>query len=547
MKLVPQLLVVLFLLAAAGDGLPPAIGAAESGSRAPRGVPDLPNLSGFEPSVQAQVRYAHAALLEARARGVASPELAAAYGYVGELLFASDDAAGAEPFLLEAEALAGSDMRWPYYLGQLYRRRADLSSAAKWLDRARQLDPSDLPTLVWLGRIHVDAGQPAAAEEPLTAAVALAPRSAAALSAMGRVALARRDYSRAAAYFEDALAIQPGASALHYAAGMAYQGLSDKARAEAHLRQRGDVDALPPDHLMQQLEALLESPVRYHTLGLAALDNGRWADAEQSFRKGLSLQPADPGLRAALDHGLGTALAMSGDSAAAQALFEQGVQASPAYAKNHYSLGVLDVMAGRDASAVAHLTEAVKYEPGYAQAHLVLGDALRRSGRADAALVHYQEVLRIDARMAEARFGAVLALVRLNRFAEAAAIVNEGVTNHPDDPRFPHALARLLAAAPDMGIRDGRRALSIVETLAKGGVSVEFAETMAMALAEVGRYADAVMWQRRAISSASHQGATAMSRLMTANLDLYERGQPCRTPWRPDELAQSPRRALGRE
>jgi hypothetical protein len=36
---------------------------------------------------------------------------------------------------------------------------------------------------------------------------------------------------------------------------------------------------------------------------------------------------------------------------------------------------------------------------------------------------------------------------------------------HPEQPVFAHALARLLAAAPDDRVRDGRRALELAEEL----------------------------------------------------------------------------------
>src|SRR5207249_3357446 len=157
-----------------------------------------------------------------------------------------------------------------------------------------------------------------------------------------------------------------------------------------------------------------------------------------AFRTGLALHPADPRLRATLGHDLGTALAMSGNLSAAQAQYEEGVRISPAFSKNYYSLGLIAAEAGLDPSAVAYLREAVKHDPDYAAAHVALADTLRRDGQAEDALVEYREVLRIDPHMADARFNSGLALVTLQRFAEAATMFSEGVTSHPGDHRFPH-------------------------------------------------------------------------------------------------------------
>lgn len=504
-------------------------------------VPSLPDLTAFEPSVQEQLRSAHAALVSVSTRRAGSAAEAEAYGRLGSLLLASDDLRNAEQFLLKAQSLSPLDIRWAYYLAHLCRGRGDFAKAAKWFEQARSIRPADLATLVWLGRVYVDAGQPEAAEPILKKALEVAPGSAAALGAMGRAAFARDDYTQAAAYLEGALTVFPGASALQYPLAMAYRGLGDASKAEAHLRKRGDVDVRPEDPLMRELDSLLESPVRSERLGLEALEKGLWADGEQHFRKGIALRPAEPDLRAALSHGLGSALALSGDAAAAQVQFEEGVQASPTYWKNHYDLGVLAAMAGRDASAIAYFTEVVKLEPDYAPAHLMLADTLRRTAQVDASLVEYREVLRIDPKIAEGRFGTAIALVRLDRFADATATLQEGISLHPDDLRFSHALARLLAAAADATVRDGRRALAITESLAKRGMSIELAETTAMALAEIGRYQEAAAWERRAIAAAKSRGATDVARLMAENLGLYERRQPCRTPWRLSDPIYAPR------
>jgi hypothetical protein len=101
---------------------------------------------------------------------------------------------------------------------------------------------------------------------------------------------------------------------------------------------------------------------------------------------------------------------------------------------------------------------------------------------------------------------------------------------------FAHALARLLAAAPEDRVRDGRAALKLVDGLVKGPQSLELAETTAMALAEVGRYKEAVEVQREALTAATSSGLSAAQQRITNNLRLYESGRPCRTPFGDDEL-----------
>ena len=58
---------------------------------------------------------------------------------------------------------------------------------------------------------------------------------------------------------------------------------------------------------------------------------------------------------------------------------------------------------------------------------------------------------------------------------------------------------------------------------------------MAMAMAETGRYDDAVTWQRQAMTIAEQMGRSDLSKRMIDNLTLYEHYRPCRRPWRDDD------------
>jgi hypothetical protein len=101
---------------------------------------------------------------------------------------------------------------------------------------------------------------------------------------------------------------------------------------------------------------------------------------------------------------------------------------------------------------------------------------------------------------------------------------------------FSHALARLLAAAPDDRVRDGRRAMKLVDDLLKQQQSIELGETSAMTLAELGQYKQAAAVQRDVMTAAERAGLRDVVRHMSENLRLYERGQPCRTPFAQDEM-----------
>jgi hypothetical protein len=105
-----------------------------------------------------------------------------------------------------------------------------------------------------------------------------------------------------------------------------------------------------------------------------------------------------------------------------------------------------------------------------------------------------------------------------------------------DDPAFGHILARLLAAAPDARVRDGRRAKALVDELLKKQQTVDVGETAAMTLAELGEYDQAVAVQRNLVAVAEKAGQRDVVQHLKNNLKLYENRRPCQTPFAADEL-----------
>ncbi len=511
---------------AAGESAP-----APPGGQALRPAP-LPDLSAMTAAVQDQIRARYASLTSAIERPAPTGELSEAYGEMGNVLMAARYVDAPEPFYRNAQALAPADRRWPYYLGHLYTTQGAFAQAAASFERALALQADDVPTLISLGEVRLAQGEPAAAEPLFTRALALQPGSTWARIGLGRAASMRQDHLRAVEHLEEALAVDPEAADVHYPLAMAYRGLGELNKAEAHLQQRDSGTVRRPDPLMQAMRDSLRSPSAYEREGIQALGSGDWEAAAAAFRRGIALAPENPSLR----HRLGTALFMMGNEREGQAQFEEALRVSPEHAEAHYSLGLILEGSGRFEEALHRFSTAVRHEPSYVEARLRRARLLRRMGRPNEALPEYDRVIAADPRGAEAPFGYAMTLVRLGRYREARDRLEAGTTRYPDQPMFAKALARLLAAAPDARARDGRRALTLVQELLAQERSFDLGEAMAMALAEVGRYAEAASWQREVMSMAEQAGRYGLVQLMAGNLRLYERGEPSRTPWRDDEM-----------
>ena len=237
------------------------------------------------------------------------------------------------------------------------------------------------------------------------------------------------------------------------------------------MRLRGNVDVPPADPLMQQVGGLLQNAAAAEVRGAEALGKRQWTEAIASLRKAIELAPDNAFTRL----NLGTALYQTGDAAGALEQFKTAVRLSPGLAKAHYGIGIVTEAAGRDREAIDAFSAAVKNDPAYVEARLSLADALRRSGRMAESLPHYAEVIRVSPAVSQARFGYAMALVRLKRYQEARDRLADDLKTYPDQPGFAHALARLLAAAPDDRVRDGRRAMTLMQELLKTQRTIEMA------------------------------------------------------------------------
>ncbi len=507
----------------------------------------LPDLSRLDASVQAQVRERYERLTRAIGdRSTPVESLAAAYGEYAMVLQAAEYFDAAEPPYLDAQTLSPDDPQWPYYLANLYKSRGNTDKAEIEFKRVLDLQPDDLATLIWLGRLHLDQGKTEDAERVFQKANTIAPKTVAVIAGLGRAAVAKRDYRAAVEYLEQALAIDPEAESLHAPLAAAYRGLGQIDRARPHIGQWGNRDLPVPDPRQERLDLVLESGLSYELRGIRAFEVRDWKVAEQFFRRGLALTSPGAPLRRSLQHKLGTALALQGRNAEAEKQFQAVIDADAqgideATAKAHYSLAVLMASDGRAAEALPHFEAAVRYQPNYIEAHLALADFLRRKKRSESALEQYRATLALNPRHAVARLGYAMALYDLKRYRETREWLDQAVLNFPDRPEYRIALARLLSAAPDAQVRDGKRAIAIAQELFKSQQqhTTALGETIAMALAESGDFAQAVSIQRDVIAAVRRTPLTAQLPRMEQNLALYERDQPCRSPWSDDDLVLS--------
>jgi len=500
----------------------------------PASHPDLlpiepPDLTRVGPSARRQIEEEHA-LLITRTRAAAGPMmLGDAYGRMGMVYLASDFPDAAEPCFRNAQTLQPDEFRWPYYLGHLYRGNGRPDDAIPAFRRALELRPEVTAALVWLGRTYLEQGRDEEAGPLFRQALAIDPEASSALLGLGQVALNRQDYAGAVEHLEAALEYAPGADAIHYQLALAYRGLGNLEKAEEHLRERGEVDIYPYDPWMDELRDTLVNPMVHTDRGGRAYSQGLFEEAAEEFRKAAEVATDD----ALVHFNLGVTLMRLDDTAGASAELGEAVRLDPDMADAHYALGALAENGGRDDQARNAYGAAIRIDPDHGPAHMRLGQVERRAGQSQEAIEEYRAAIRINPRDAEARLGQLMALVALGRWAEAKGRMEEAVSALPEQPAFAHALARLLAASPDDTVRDGPRALQILQSLsASGPPTTDLGETIAMALAETGQFEQAASIQQAAIRAVEQAGDKELARKMGVNLAAYVARSACRIPWR---------------
>lgn len=507
----------------------------------------LPDLSRLDDSVQAQVRERYDRLTRVIAdRSTPADSVAAAYGEYGMVLQAAEYFDAAEAPYLNAQTVSPDDVRWPYYLAHLYKSMGETDKAEAAFKRALALQPDDLATLIWLGQLHLDQGKPDEAQAMFQKASTISPSAVAVVAGLGRVAIAKRDYATAVRYLERALTIDPDAEGLHAPLAAAYRGLGQIDKAKPHIGQWRNRDLPVPDPRFNQIDLLLESGLSYELRGIRSFEARDWKGAADYFRRGLALTKPSAPLYRSLLHKLGTALFLTGDVAGAERQFQAVVDAAPkdgideATAKAHYSLAVLMASDGRADKSLPHFEASIRYQPNYIEAHLALADFLRRQKRPGDGLAQYRATLALNPRHTVARLGYAMCLNDLKRYGDARAWLEQAVNEFPDRVEFKISLARVLATSPDDRVRDGGRALAIARELFKTQEhTTALGETIAMALAEGGDFAQAVAIQRDVIAAVKRSRMTSQLPRLEQNLSLYERRQPSRTPWSDDDLVLS--------
>jgi superkiller protein 3 len=389
-----------------------------------------------------------------------------------------------------------------------------LEEAVAEYEKALEIDPENPAALRGLGFVHRQAKDYRAAAEALRKLLEVDPRHRLGRMELATVLMEAGELEEAIAQFERVLEIDPDFEQARFNLGVALSRVDRWADAATELERVLEINPKDQD-------------ARYY-LAIARHQLGEWDRAVELLRQVVAEEPGH-----FLAHQrLGDYLARRGEleAAAEQHRAVLDLDDAPRHEKAlaHYQLGRLAHQEGHAERAVDHFRAARDLLPELWQATLALGNSLRQLGRPGAAAAEYARLVAADPKNVLARTEEAEALIAAGRHAEALERLEAGLLVLPQSAELGNLLARLLATAPDPALRDGERALELAKSLFEAIPSLDHAETVAMAMAEEGRFEEAVDWQRKIIAQAEKEGRADELPRLRRNLERYRQGQPAR-------------------
>jgi Flp pilus assembly protein TadD len=185
---------------------------------------------------------------------------------------------------------------------------------------------------------------------------------------------------------------------------------------QMRLKTVDDRDRLKETHYAHLVQKNPRNAKFLWALGGVLKDRGRLAEAADSYRQALAVQPEYVSARI----NLGAVLMGQNRGADAIDQFRAALRLDPDNAGAHYDLAIALTATGRLDEAIHEYREAVRCRPQFAYAHNNAGQLLVATGHLDEALVHLREAARLLPESANVHQNLGLALRRHGEHAEAA-------------------------------------------------------------------------------------------------------------------------------
>jgi len=257
---------------------------------------------------------------------------------------------------------------------------------------------------------------------------------------------------------------------------------------------------------------------------------GYWRDSQTLFSHALAATRDN-----ALAHlNLGEAFQEQNRPAEALAEYQEVLRLAPGREEAYNNIGRILSDQGRPAAALEYCQAALQLNPKSPAQHNSVGIILAELGRVDEALRQFDEALQLNPNYAPACFQKGRLLLRQGEDVTAVKNLNQALQLDPDNFQMLIYAARVLAADENPSARNGAQALVYAGKAAAlaGAAQPVVLDTLALALAEAGRFDEAVAIEKQAAELARAGGQNEDAAAMQQRLELYKKHQPWRESFR---------------
>ncbi|HEV2691369.1 MAG TPA: tetratricopeptide repeat protein [Verrucomicrobiae bacterium] len=266
--------------------------------------------------------------------------------------------------------------------------------------------------------------------------------------------------------------------------------------------------------------AAIAGAVLLACLALTTVQLRYWRNSETLFTHALAVTKNN-----ALAHlNLGEALQEEQRPAEALVQYQEVIRLSPARQESYNNIARILTDEGRPEAALEYSRAAVRLNPRSPSLHTSLGIVFSELRRFDEAQAEFSEALRLDADNVPAHFMAGRTYLRQGNDLAALPSLQAALKLAPDNFQLVIFTGRVLSSDQNPQVRDGATALALADQARKiaGSPHPLVLDTLAMALAESGRFAEAVQAEQQAVTLALPSGTNGDAAAMQARLDQYQ-------------------------
>lgn len=285
-------------------------------------------------------------------------------------------------------------------------------------------------------------------------------------------------------------------------------------------------DVMAKFHLPGQIIAAGGVLVLAICIGLTRLQLAYWSSDVSLFTHAIAVTREN---QTALVN-LGFAYEKAGDKSQAMDEYRRALRLNPDNVQVQNNLANLLAETGHPEEALAEYQSALRLEPDSAEAHDNLGTLYVQLGQFDAAEKQYLQAAQLDPADWHSPFLMGKVLLKQGRDADAVTYLQHAVELAPENPHALNFAGMVLASDADARVRNGQTALALATKAndLTAGIQPDVLDTLAMAYAETGQFAQAQQTAQDAIKLASALDLTNKVSDLNQRLRLYQNNEPFR-------------------